>query len=77
MIDFGSNLRAGRSIDDLFMKYLRPGDIFTHMYGGHRGEQDPQTKGPSKAMIEGRKKGIIFDVGHGVRSFPHGLARFR
>src|SRR5262249_51392158 len=32
MIDFGSNLRAGRSIEDLFMKYLRPGDIFTHMY---------------------------------------------
>src|SRR5262249_9034447 len=74
MIDFGSNLRAGRSIEDLFMKYLRPGDIFTHMYGGHRGEQDPQTKGPSKAMLDGRKKGIIFDVGHGSGSFTWSCA---
>jgi dihydroorotase len=69
MIDFGGNVRAGRTLDDLFMKYLRPGDIFTHMYGGRRGEQDPDTKGPSKAMVEGRKKGIIFDVGHGSASF--------
>jgi dihydroorotase len=39
------------------------------MYGGHRGEQDPETKGPSQAMIEGRKRGVIFDVGHGGGSF--------
>ena len=74
MIDFGGNVRAGRTLDDLFMKYLRPGDIFTHMYGGKRGEQDPETKGPSKAMIEGRKKGIIFDVGHGSGSFAWSCA---
>ena len=69
MIDFGGNVRAGRTLYDLFMKYLRPGDIFTHMYGGVRGEQDEETKGPSKAMVEGRKRGIIFDVGHGNGSF--------
>jgi dihydroorotase len=69
MIDFGGNVRAGRSLYDLLTKYLRPGDIFTHMYGGQRGEQDEETKGPSKAMIEGRKRGVIFDVGHGNGSF--------
>jgi dihydroorotase len=69
MIDFGDNVKAGRTIYDLVTKYLRPGDIFTHMYGGVRGEQDPETKGPSQAMIEGRKRGIIFDVGHGAASF--------
>ena len=58
MVDFGGNVRAGRSLYDLLNKYFRPGDIFTHMYGGHRGEQDPETKGPSKAMIDGRKRGV-------------------
>jgi dihydroorotase len=69
MVDFGGNVRAGRSLYDLLNKYFRPGDIFTHMYGGVRGEQDPETKGPSKAMVDGRKRGVIFDVGHGAGSF--------
>ena len=70
MVDFGSNVRAGRTLDDLLTKYFRPGDIFTHMYGGNRGEQDPETKGPSQAMIDGRKRGVFFDVGHGGIEFP-------
>jgi dihydroorotase len=69
MVDFGSNTRAKRSLDDLLTKYFRPGDIYTHMYGGQRGEQDPETKGPSKAMLDGRKRGVYFDVGHGGSSF--------
>jgi dihydroorotase len=69
MVDFGGNVRAGRTLYDLLNKYFRPGDIFTHMYGGRRGEQDPETKGPSKAMVDGRKRGVIFDVGHGGASF--------
>ena len=69
MVAFGGNVRAGRTLYDLLNKYFRPGDIFTHMYGGNRGEQDPDTKGPSKAMVDGRKRGVIFDVGHGGASF--------
>jgi len=74
MVDFGNNVRAWRSLYDLLNKYFRPGDIFTHMYGGNRGEQDPDTKGPSKAMIDGRKRGVIFDVGHGGGSFKWSCA---
>lgn len=74
MIDFGGNVRAGRTLMDLFTKYLRPGDIFTHMYGGVRGEYDAEAKGPSAAMIAGRKRGIIFDVGHGGASFRYSAA---
>src|SRR5215813_1924094 len=69
MVDFGSNVRNGRSLYDLLNKYFRPGDIYTHMYGGVRGEQDPETKGPSQGMIDGRKRGVFFDVGHGGGSF--------
>jgi dihydroorotase len=67
MIDYGAK-RAERPLYDLLTKVLRPGDIYTHMYSGLRGEQD-DTGGPSKAMIEGRQRGIIFDVGHGGGSF--------
>jgi len=74
MVDFGGNVRAKRSLDDLLTKYFRPGDIYTHMYGGVRGEQDPETKGPSKAMLEGRKRGVFFDVGHGGTSFRYATA---
>ncbi|MCC7008519.1 MAG: amidohydrolase/deacetylase family metallohydrolase [Acidobacteria bacterium] len=69
MVDFGGNVRNGRSIMELFTKYFRPGDIYTHMYGGVRGEQDAATRGPSAAFIEGRKRGIVLDVGHGGGSF--------
>jgi dihydroorotase len=67
MVDFGS--ARVRKIDELFSRIFRPGDIWTHMYGGSRGEQDPGTLGPSRAFLEGRKKGILFDVGHGAGSF--------
>ena len=55
-------------------KKVRPGDICTHMYSGLRHEQDPTTLGPSQALIEGRKRGIYFDVGQGGGSFKWSLA---
>jgi dihydroorotase len=73
MIDFGEN-GTERPLITLMSKILRPGDIYTHMYSGLRGEQDPQTLGPSEAMLVGRKRGIYFDVGHGGGSFNWSLA---
>jgi dihydroorotase len=68
MIDFGGR-RIERPLYQLLTQYLRPGDIYTHAFSGERGEQDFKTGGPSKAMIEGRARGIYFDVGHGQASF--------
>jgi dihydroorotase len=73
MVDFGTD-RPTRPIYDLMTKKLRPGDIYTHMYSGLRHEQDPVTLGPSQALIEGRKRGIYFDVGQGGGSFKWSLA---
>lgn len=73
MVDFGV-YRPTRPIYDLMTVKLRPGDIYTHMYSGLRHEQDPVTLGPSKALIEGRKRGIYFDVGFGGGSFKWSLA---
>ena len=73
MVDFGAN-RPERPLYDLLTKKLRPGDIYTHMYSGLRGEQDPATQGPSKGMVEGRARGIWFDTGTGGGSFKWSLA---
>src|SRR5262252_5228793 len=72
MIDYGAN-RKERPLTELLTRVLRPGDIYTHMYSGLRGEQEG-SGGPSRAMMEGRKRGVIFDVGHGGGSFTWGLA---
>jgi dihydroorotase len=68
MIDFGSN-RPERPVADLLTKVLRPGDIYSHVYSGIRGEQDPATLRPAQALIDGRRRGVLFDVGHGGGSF--------
>jgi dihydroorotase len=66
MIDFGS--ARVRTIAELFTKYFRPGDIYTHAYaGGGRGELIDGKVNP--AIFAARKKGIIFDIGHGGGSF--------
>jgi dihydroorotase len=67
MVDFGSN-KPERPLSELVTKKLRPGDIYTHVYSGLRGEQDPSGH-VNPAMLEGRKRGVIFDVGHGGGSF--------
>ena len=67
MVDFGAN-RPERPLSELVTKKLRPGDIYTHVYSGLRGEQDPSGR-VNPAMLEGRKRGIIYDVGHGGGSF--------
>jgi dihydroorotase len=74
MVDFGRDWPEQRPLYDLLTKKLRPGDIYTHMYSGLRHEQDPVTLGPSKGFIEGRKRGIYFDVGQGGGSFKWSLA---
>ena len=67
MVDFGLITRD-RNIENLLLKKLRPGDIYTHCFSGHReevlanGELNP-------AMVAGRKRGVIFDIGYGSASF--------
>lgn len=67
MVDFGQ-ITEERDLGTLFMDKLRPGDIFTHCFSGHREEVLADGK-LNPAMIAGRKRGIIFDIGHGSGSF--------
>src|SRR6185295_1277940 len=72
MVDFGTNHKE-RPVADLVTKKLRPGDIYTHMYSGLREEQDASGK-VNPGLFEGRKRGVIFDVGHGGGSFAWRIA---
>jgi dihydroorotase len=67
MVDFG-RINATRNINALFLDKLRPGDIFTHCFSGHREELLASGK-LNPAMEAGRKRGIVFDIGHGAGSF--------
>jgi dihydroorotase len=67
MVDFG-RVNAKRNINALFLDKLRPGDIYTHCFSGHREELLESGK-LNPAMEAGRKRGIIFDIGHGAGSF--------
>jgi dihydroorotase len=67
MVDFGQITRE-RNIDTLFLDKLRPGDIFTHCFSGHR-EETLENGKLNPAMAEGRKRKIIFDIGFGAASF--------
>ena len=67
MVDFGAN-KPERPIEVLLGQKLRPGDIYTHCYSGLRNEIDAAGK-VNSGMIAGRKRGVIFDVGHGGGSF--------
>jgi dihydroorotase len=72
MVDFGND-HATRPLADLLTKKLRPGDIYTHCFSGLRHELlDDGSINPG--MLAGRKRGVIFDVGHGGGSFAWRVA---
>lgn len=66
MVDFGT-LTKERNLSTLLLDKLRPGDIYSHCYSGHRDELVDGKVNP--AMVQARKRGIVFDVGHGAGSF--------
>ena len=67
MVDFG-RVTETRNIRTLLGDKLRPGDIYTHCYSGHREELLENGK-VNPAMTTGRKRGIFFDLGFGAGSF--------
>ncbi len=71
MVDFGY-VKGERNLGNLLRDKLRPGDIYTHCYAGHRDEVIDGKLNP--AMVDGRKRGILFDVGHGGGSFYWNVA---
>jgi dihydroorotase len=72
MVDFGT-FRAERPFEDLVLKHLRPGDIYTHTFLGAVPMLDQAGK-IRPYLFDAQKRGIIFDVGHGSGSFWYSQA---
>ncbi len=73
MVDFGS-ANPTLSIEELFMKHFRPGDIFTHCFGQLSSREfivDTLTKKVKPFVWEAQKRGVVFDVGYGGISFAY------
>jgi dihydroorotase len=71
MIDFGLS-DPPLPMEELLMKHLRPGDIYTHCYAywPKTREAPVDESGIVKPFIfEAQKSGRVFDVGHGGGSF--------
>lgn len=76
MVDFGGAIPP-LPLDSLLLEILRPGDIYTHMYGGGvevRQAVVDENNQLRDGMLEAQEKGVIFDVGHGGGSFFYSVA---
>lgn len=76
MVDFGGS-NPPLSIEELYLKRLRPGDIFTHCFAQLNTREsivDTITKKVKPFVIEAQRKGIVFDVGFGGISFSFAQA---
>ena len=77
MVDDKIFTNSQRTTEEELLKHLRPGDIHTHMYNDRQMELIDRFTGKVQPwMIEARKRGVLFDVGHGGGAF-FGLWRRR
>jgi dihydroorotase len=67
MIDFGE-FRPERPFQELVLKKLRPGDIYTHAFYAPVPMLDEKGR-LLPYLFEARKRGVLFDVGHGGAAF--------
>jgi dihydroorotase len=70
MVDDKIFTNTGRTSREELLEHLRPGDIHTHMYNDRQIELlDRFTGKVQPYMVEARKRGVLFDLGHGAGSF--------
>jgi dihydroorotase len=70
MVDDKIFTNAGRTTKEKLLDHLRPGDIHTHMYNDRQIELVDRFTGKVQPwMMEARRRGVLFDVGHGGGSF--------
>lgn len=70
MVDDKVLTNVGRTTRDKLLVHLRPGDIHTHMYNDRQIELIDRLTGKIQPyMLEARKRGVLFDLGHGGGSF--------
>jgi dihydroorotase len=70
MIDDKIFTNTGRTSREKVLEKMRPGDMHTHMYNDRQLEVISRFNGKLEPyMPEARKRGVLFDLGHGGGSF--------
>jgi len=70
MIDDHIFTNSGRSSREKLLDIMRPGDLHTHMYNDRQVEIISRFNSRVQEFaIEARKRGVLFDMGHGGGSF--------
>lgn len=70
MVDDKIFTNTGRTSREKLLDRMRPGDIHTHMYNDRQLELLDRHSGKVQPyMIEARRRGVLFDLGHGAGSF--------
>jgi dihydroorotase len=70
MIDDKIFTNTGRTSREKVLEKMRPGDMHTHMFNDRQLEVISRFNGKVEPyMIEARKRGVLFDLGHGGGSF--------
>jgi dihydroorotase len=70
MVDDRIFTGLGRTTRDKVLDHLRPGDVHTHVFNDRQVELvDRQTGKLQPYIIEARRRGLLFDMGHGAGSF--------
>ena len=62
------------TLEDVLDRF-RPGDILTHCFRPFPNNPTTPEGGVRPAVLEARKRGVIFDIGHGMGSFAFKTAR--
>jgi dihydroorotase len=70
MVDDKIFTNTGRTSREKLLDVMRPGDIHTHMYNDRQVEIVSRFNGKvHEYAIEARRRGVLFDLGHGGGSF--------
>jgi len=70
MVDDKIFTNTGRTTREKLLDHLRPGDIHTHMFNDRQIEMINRFTGKVQPyMLEARRRGVKFDMGHGAGSF--------
>jgi dihydroorotase len=60
---------------EFILDLLGPGDILTHAYTGWVGNTLVTDSKPRPAFISAKKRGVLFDIGHGMGGFDSTVAK--
>jgi dihydroorotase len=70
MVDDKIFTNSGRTSREKLLRVMRPGDLHTHVYNDRQLEVVDRFTGKLQPyMLEARKRGVLFDLGHGAGSF--------